>query len=461
MYFFQQGKTTVDRLISFLNQRIWKMRLTWGWLFLIIGIFALLLLFQKEIALQKGTDDMIFYERTNQISYLEWMKERYFGWSGRIMAETSLYIFLHLSIWVEKVVNAVIIMLFAYTANRLFKKNVTKSDFLFVLCLFGFIAQRILTSSTFAFHAAPNYFWPIVFGLFSFIPIADIFFGRETKRKGFEYFLYGTALIIAVFSNEQILLVLCGFFCSFLLYHRLFLKKAIPWHIYMYGVTLLVALGNMLIAPGNSMRYTSEITRWYPEFSHMEWAQKLERGLVWFYKKFFSEQRYLVLFVGTVTCVAYWRELKKRNFLLEGLVAFSVATLFMKGIKDFDGLLFDFDKSKDFLMTDIWIYLYWSVYLILLAFSLIKIDRRRFMYVLILFAGIASMFVMFVSPTIYASANRILLMNSILMILLINAIRIHFEFPIKKYLFILIIFATTHLAILFMMWEKKGFHIYY
>lgn len=453
-------KKCFERIQFFLCQRVFKTEISWGLLFLIFFFFGTLLFFQKEISLQKGTDDMIFYERTHQVPYDQWIVERYLGWSGRVVAEMSLYVFLHLPIWIEKAVNAGMIILFVYTVNRLFKRRVGGADFIFTLCLFGLIGQRVLTSSTFAFHAAPNYFWPITLGLFSYIPLADIFFKRKKEFKNGEYFLYGSALIFAVFSNEQILLVLLGFYCLFLGY--LFLKKQIiPKWVLIYGAILLFAFANMLFAPGNNVRYGAEITRWYPEFSQMTWGEKVERGGVWFYKKFFFEQKYIVLLLGAMTCIAYWKQTGRRNFLLEGLVLFPVATLYIEGIQSFKKLLFDFNDSKNFSYEDLGFYLYWTAYLGVLIFSLVRADRRNIFYGTILFAGMASMWVMIASPTIYASANRILLMNSVLCIVLINALRIHHKFPIKTYLFPLALFSLIHLALLFALWEKKGFHIYY
>lgn len=447
------------RVMLILEGRVFGGGISWQAIIFILVLFGGLFLFQKEIDLQPDSDDMIFYDRVHQVSYGEWMTDRYRGWSGRIGYETSMYIFLHLPIWVEKSVNAGMILLFAYGVNRLFVRRVKMIDFLFVLCLFGFIGQRILTGSTFALHAMPNYFWPVTLGILALVPLADRFFGRREGGVGIRI-LYGLGLVFSVFANEQMAILLLGFYGLAVLFFGI-QKKYVPIWMYVYLGIMAVAILNIFFAPGNDVRYASEIVRWYPEFSQLSVWDCLVRGGVWFFKKFFEGQQYLVLLLGAVASMAYWMRLQKRNYLLECLVAFPVATLFMKGIRDFDKLLFDFNDSKNFALGDVWMYVYWSVYLFVLLYVLFRIDAKKFLYPIIFLAGISTMLLMFASPTIYASANRVLLVNSAFLIVLINGIRIQNRIPIQKYLFIFAIFAVVHLLTLFFLWEQKGFHIYY
>lgn len=450
---FFQAKTILEK-------RVFGERISLQTIFVVLALFGALLFFQKEINLQSNSDDMIMYDRVHQISYTEWVSEMYLGTGGRVAYTSALYVFLHLPIWVEKVVNALMILLFVYGVNRLFARQVRMSDFIFVLCLFGFIGQRILTSSTFAIHAAPNYFWPITLGIWALIPLADAFFRREAQYSQGMLALFGAGLTYAVFSNEQTTVILFGFYGLFLFLSWL-QKKKIPVQFFIYFLIICASLLNTFLSPGTSTRYASEIVRWYPEYANMSWENKIERGGVWFFKKFFSEQWYLVLLLGGMTALAYWKRLQKRNFLLEFLVFFPIALFLMRGIQSFDEVLFEFNKSKDFAWGDVGMYVYWIVYLGVLLYTLFKIDEKKWLYPIILCAGIGTMLLMILSPTIYASANRILLVNSVLLIVLINGIRMQCKISVQKYLFMFALLAVVHLATLFALWERKGFHIYY
>ncbi|HBI33691.1 MAG TPA: hypothetical protein DEA43_00330 [Candidatus Moranbacteria bacterium] len=437
--------------MSKLNFGMFKKIVTVNFLVLVFLGIAIFL-FQKPIILVPNSDDTIFLEKAQSMSYTGFIIERYNTWSSRIGAESAIYFLVKMNLNIWKFLNVLMIFLLAYSINRIFKKKVGIVDFLFVLATLGLIGHRVLTSSTFAFHGAPNYLWPAATGLFALIPLADIFFRQEREKRLYMHYIYGGAVVFAVLANEQIGLILLAFSVLFIVWAKI-KKVNVPKEVYIFLSLVVALLLVVFLAPGNSIRYHAEIGRWYPDFNEISMMTRLERNVVWLFTKLFSQQWYLLALLGISTCYAYFKKFGKRNYVLELLVAFPIGLVLIKGLKNFDDLLFDFGKSKT--IDNPALYVFWSLYLIVLIYSLIKIDEKKIMNALIFSAGISTMLLMWVSPTMYASANRVLFVCSVFLVILINKIRLDSGIEIKKHLLVYSVFPIISMIILFLDWSKN------
>lgn len=417
---------------------------------LLIGVA--IFLFHNPIRLVENSDDTIFLEKAETMNYSDFISERYMTWSSRIGAETAIYFLVTMNLNVWKVINVLMIFLLAYSINRIFKEKVTLFDYVFVLATLALIGQRVLTSSSFAFHGAPNYLWPAATGIFALIPLADLFFRNVKENRPYMKILYGIAILYTVFSNEQVALILLAFTLLFIGYSK-FKKNKIPAAIFAYLAIIIASLLVVFLAPGNSIRYEAEIGRWYPDFNEISMKTRMIRNVSWLYGKLFSQQWYLFIVLGIMTAYVYFKRYGKRNYLLEVMISIPFGLVLIKGLKNFDDLLFDFGKKGT--IENIWIYLFWSLYMAVILYSLFKVDKRKIFYLLILSAGIFSMLLMWVSPTMYASANRVLLVCSIFLVILINKLRIDSGLEIKKHLLIYSVFPVINMIIIFLDWSKR------
>jgi hypothetical protein len=436
------------------------------WLF-VIGIA--LLVFEGNIRLVERSDDADFLQMAQSKSYISFITVRYLTWSSRIIAETLTYFLVKENLIIWKILNVLMIFLMAYSANRIFRKKVSIIDFVFMLFTFGLIGNRILTSSTFAFHGSFNYMWPTAAGLFALIPLADVFFRSEMPGNLGIKILHGAAIVLSVLSNEQMGLILFVFYCLYLAY-AYFKGIKTPKFLYVYLALIFCLLLIFYLAPGNSLRYHAEIVAWYPDFNQISFLTHMSRNITWFYEKYFYEQRYIVLLLGALASYLFYNKTGKRNFILECMTVLPIAMLFMRGIRDYHSLLFIFEAKaleKAFLSYSPWIlalpaimFIYWSIYLVVLAYTLVAIDREKIINLLILAAGMSSMLLMWLSPTIYGSANRVLLVCSIFLAILINKIRIDHELKVEPILLIYGVFPIVNMLIIYTLWMKK-YEIHY
>lgn len=415
----------------------------------------LLFLFQKDIVLS-GLDDNLIQRIAETIPYREWIRESYYNWSGRIGANALIYLLVVLNLNIWKALNALMICLLAYSINRIFKRQVTFIDFLFVLFTFGLISQRILTSSTFCFHGSFAYLWPFVAGIFSLIPLADIFFRSEQPKRALMP-LYLAAIVYSVLSNEQIGLVLFTLYGLYVLYAWV-TKKECSYELYGFLALIFGLLLVVLLAPGNAIRYQAEIKRWYPDFNDISFALWLKRNIEWFFEKFFIQQWRLVILLGGIASYCHYKVLKQRNYVLEILVVTAIAAALITDLKGLDDWLFAFKKDSSF--RSFFPYLFWSVYLLALSYSLVKIDDKWIFNLILLAAGISSMLLIWFSPTIYGSGNRVLLLCSIILIILINKLRLQSQIMINRFIIYYGIFSVINMLGLLRLWGY-GFEIYY
>lgn len=423
----------------------------------IILIGILLFLFQKNITLMPGSDDTFFLSKAQTVPYLTWIIDRYQTWSSRIGADTLIYFLVTTNLVIWKILNILMLFLLSFSANRIFKKTVVMIDFIFVLLTFGLIENHILSSSSFCFNGSFNYLWPSATGLFALIPLADLFFRSQTGNQIYKKIIYPVAITYTCLANEQMGLILLAFYALYVVYA--FIKKLrIPKEIYLYCTLIFCLLLVVFLAPGNSIRYTKEIARWYPDFKQISLLTHLERNIAWFFDKMFSLQKYLILVLGIISSYSYAQKFKKRNYLLELMTALVLALLLINGLTNFSTPLFIFNGGLT--MQGLSPYIFWSIYFLLLSYTLLKIDEKKVVNILIFLAGICSMLMMWISPTIYGSGNRVMLINSIFLVILINKLRIDYKLNFKSSLLIYGLFPLINMLILFYLWNQS-FQIYY
>lgn len=109
-------------------------------------------------------------------------------------------------------------------------------------------------------------------------------------------------------------------------------------------------------------------------------------------------------------------------------------------------------------MLAVFPYLFWGLYSFMLIYLLLKSTNRKIFVLFCLLAVIASLVVMFFSPTIYASRNRVLTVPAILLgIIIIGRIKEHELVSRPLYLCVFAAFPIINLAHMLYIWITKGF----
>lgn len=433
-------------------------------------------LYHQAIKIVPG-DDIFFGEVSSQYSFFEYLKFRYLNWTGRLTAESFLYYFSGDNVWLWRLVNSFFIMLLAYGISRIIVKKFSLKYFVLSLALVAYGSQSILSSGLFWITGSMVYLWPISLGLFAMIPYADISL-RKNEEISYKTILFSAiAGSLAALANEQVALCIICFSSLSVFYHFQKYKKI---HSSLTALIFLFLIETVfsIFAPGNDKRFTAEIATWFPGFADISIKDRTYLSIVWFYNKFFGEFKWLILLLSVIIISLYANNKFTKTKLTKGLFAFfsgmlgvAISTMFLgKGsyLFDFESItkhsisnnLFGGVSDLSFYVT-LFPYVFWTLYSLSLLYILILVSEKKYFTTLCILASVASMSVMFFSPTIYASGNRTLTVSAILITLvcLEHIRKIENKPQIVNVLFYSL--PITNIILLLVNWLLNGYSVLY
>ncbi|HEC64149.1 MAG TPA: hypothetical protein ENI23_02515 [bacterium] len=342
-----------------------------------------------------GGDDLYFNERASEEpSLTEFVEYRYLTWSSRLGAEyVMLYIMKSVFfIWplLSTIISISVPLLLIRLATGKHFFQIRPRYIWLALCLFGFIPIGVMKSAHFWISGSFNYLYAVPIGLIAMIPFRDLLFD-ETK-KFYPISILSSALIFIF--NEQIGVSVLAFALLVLTYKigaQILSKenfkpgKEIKKYAHHLLLTVLLLIGIIFVAkaPGNSQRLIGEINTWYPNFGELSLFSKVVRGIKW-------------IFWGLT--VNYW-------WSWSSIIAMYLATI----------------KTK--------------------------ITTEKFFYVFIVLSALASQALMFFSPTIYASGDRVYYIYFVLIGIIPIAILSQSKGAFAKRLTYLVIFTGIFLLL--------------
>ncbi|WP_251551939.1 DUF6056 family protein [Neobacillus muris] len=441
------------------------------WKYLILYFF----LYAYHFIVEKFPgDDEYFSKISNQKTIIEWLYSRYMDWSSRIFPDAMAYLLLDHKVWLWRLFNPLLLIFLAAAMARIWKRKITLLEILAVLSILGFFAQNVLSSGVFWITGSMNYLWPITLGLLVMVPFADKIFRNLSLNNNFLFTLYLLLASLASVGNEQVSLCIS---CFAILSHIVLLAKKQSLDRKLLAMTIVMILGTsiMLLAPGNEERWIQEAAYWYPGFENLTLKEHLYLGTIWAFGKIFYDMRFLVFlgsFITIITC--FQSEQLKNHFIFKiftisftGIIIINLTGLGQEwlisftNIKDFDfsaNLLSFYKMNKPFILA-LFPYIFWIIYSLMLGYLMIKSTKYKIFVSICLLAFIATLAVMFFSPTIYGSGNRVLTAGSVILGLVIagellekNWIRNPF------YLSILACFPIMNLGYMLLKWMRDGFN---
>lgn len=352
----------------------------------------------------QNNDDLQYQSATYQYSFWHFVyNHEYLTWSGRVSANGLLYLIFKINPLIYKIIAPLFILLTSYSISKVFIQKVNLKYLLLITLSFGLISHRILGESILWITGSFNYLVPVSCGLFAMIPYIDNFYRNINKIKTFLFIITAIAIIISVLGNEQIAMVMIVFT---LIFHIIQIKKRKPVNIYLYFLTTLIIVGTAinLFAPGNRVRWFQEL-HWLPGFNQLSLINHIELGISWFVKSI-STQFISIIFSLSLIPILLKRKVKpKFNFYL-----------FLTQI----GILILLKLISIFIyIPEIIINTFWILFLINLFLLIIQCSTQKFFTFLCLMTGLLSLIIMWFSPTIYASANRVMYVTSLLWIIVI------------------------------------------
>lgn len=385
-----------------------KQRTIFLWCTLIFIVF----LYQLRFNFIEGSDDGWFALIKEKYSLADYLSLRYNTWSSRIFPETMLYYIFHIPINLWRMLNTAFIFLLATSIVRIFKGEIKIYNVVVVILLFGYSSFDVINSGFFWMTGSVNYLWPLALGAYVLIPFADKFFRKKTTKFSLKQLVRVIITCIFAISNEQ--LVLCAFGIMFVYHIYLFTIKEKP-SIYLIILTLIVFAGILLMtfAPGNTVRFESEIVRWFPEFNELSFLGHMKTGIFWLFEQIITHFKLFILLISLLTINLLQSEKLKKIFYIMGTIILSLTIVKPTLLTDLNRINFvPFDSFENLLTRNFIIgvfpYIFWSIVLIYIIFCSCLVTRNPIFTFFCYLAGLLSCVLMFFSPTIYASGPRVL-----------------------------------------------------
>lgn len=365
-----------------------------------------------------GGDDELYKNIISQRNFFEWLYEVYILWSGRIVLTGALALILNLPIMVWKIMTAGIFTL----AVWLIEKITRKSEFVrwSTVALILLIPSPILNSSAFWITGSLNYLWPYVSMLFV-IWVASLILHNKMVNHIYLIISYFAGFLAA--NNEQTGIVLSVLFFLILAYrwmndHRVEIKYLALF------IFIILNFLFLMLAPGNYLRFQSELISLQPYFKMYDMFDKLAIGFNYTFEILFNQFKYLLLILSIFLV------LKSLSSKLSVKIVslYSLLLISFKILMDYVILTYPFWTFGNDLHYILFTYKYLALnfnerfslyypiligisYLVSVALVLFHGEdnnaETRIMFSLMWVGSILSSVILGFSPTIEASGNRI------------------------------------------------------
>lgn len=419
-------------------------------------LFLYLLAFHQNIY-SFDRDDSVLGGIQEKYSLSEHLIKLYYNWSGRLSVEATVYIVrsYHVRLW--RVLNSLVLTGLCFNlallllGNKFWLQDYRKTTkAIWFTCLgLGLINMNVLGSSSFWITGSLYYLWPISVGCVAVLPFYERLYNgpiKITLTNVVYYIIPPLAAIYAGMGNEQVALTLI---MLMLIANLALYKSTKTIDRYLLLITALTAISALISwsAPGNQIRYEKSIELEFPNFNELTIGQHLFLGLSWLLNKIINTNRVLLIVLFALISVSL-----KRNPATRGGRALRTAALFVAAFLVVSSLhldylhpefqawiherfytfneLTDFARAYEKLGRNYNFYLFFVPYLIwiptlvctpyLIYKSYQDYPGRGGALALLFCVGICSMALLIFSPTMYASANRVSAIFSIILLFILS-----------------------------------------
>lgn len=428
----------MSKLVEFVNRKNFVPLILMG--LLVIAFFGVFCFIHYS-----DGDDAFFAEATSTMSYFEYLGHRYLTWTGRMGGESLVYVAFGIGgIWFWRVVNALMVVALPLLMLRLStlsvglrlcdccssgvsQKHLDNWNILRLLVVLfsGYLLMDVMTfgHSAVWVNGSIFYTWSIVCGLLALIPAAKYFYGCGFKTWELAYAF--PLSIIAAMSVEQIGAVVFAFIFVALVAGKRNGKK-IHWGLVAQLLLILVSMIVLIGAPGNDIRIAAVFDGWITrDYLAMSTGQHLFITYQWLVSSFANEGRlfFLCIWVAGMMllaergqCTPKWF-VPTSFFVLVALLPFAnVHFLSNVGIDDINIVALDVLPSWSALTPMNVVALFWWTLAVAFTVPFLWKVSKSIMVLLAFAAGVASEAIMYFSPTIYASGERVYYMTSLLFV---------------------------------------------
>lgn len=235
----------------------------------LIILFMIIAAFNICINIEHA-DFLWFLEKAKNTNIFDYLSNRYFTWTSRLLIEFVLVGILKFKYTlIFKIVNTLVMFFIPVLIIKIFCKDKSiKTQFLVISLYLCYNFRLMDTAGWYATFI--NYMWPLLCLLVGLIPIKNYIDNK--KEKWYLNVIYILNIIFAC-NQEQSCAILFGVYLLFLIY-TIFKKKISKFSI----LSLVISISSLifiLTCPGNSLRSISETADHYPEYISFGFVQKI------------------------------------------------------------------------------------------------------------------------------------------------------------------------------------------
>ena len=348
-------------------------------------------------------------------NWLDFLIHRYHEWSSRSLIEGLLILLTRFPIlW--RIGDTLICIAITVLISRLFNPERSRVKYWIILvCIFLFPIAIIYEVGFIA--TSLNYSWPFAAALLALTPVIKRFWGREVKR--WEYIVAFPMMLLAGFQELICATSVLAFLAS--LVYRIINEKKLP----RYELGMLTVATVMLIytltCPGNDNRSMLETATWFPEYADFGLFEKIELGFSSMCKTLFLDFNVFVLaFSFMITLAAF---INSQKWYHRIIACVPTAFIFIFGtlgeilsphiniVESLrlsvgkEGTGFAFENPMTWIPDVIFVSI---LFLLLVSLRYAVKDTKRYWFLFTVLAlGAASRMAMGLSPTVWASGERI------------------------------------------------------
>lgn len=433
--------------------------------------FAIILLFTQRLA---HSDDYVFQTQIQPYHTLfDWLNYRYHTWSGRIFAESFVYIFSPLPLIFWKVVSFILyavfsVFIFMYYLLFTARRTTAKDYFMMALAL---VLPLLMDTHAIAdgmlwVTGAMNYFWLSAFALVAFYPYCYYAVHKHAPHWLFSFLALPSA-VIAASSQEQIgatLVIMSVLFTGYALYHSN-KTKAFPAFLSLTTLSIITSFVFAIKAPGNLVRLTQESSLRLPDFYTIPLLEHIEYAYRWFIDYVINRMGLLLALVWLLLLILFaYKKMKssrlsRMEWSIASILAVSLLLLCFKGFEMVRYWFIFFPTWKAHAPHITLIALIpWTLSLIASLIAPITLFGKRlngYVYSLLVGATLATIAIVALSPTMYASGVRVLYVPSVILVLLVyllfDKVFDHYKKPSYFILASICLFAMSQYGLLVLM----------
>ena len=387
------------------------------WLHYIPLFFFTLIICVIHFCLVQGGDDVNYFSHAlDGRTFFDFLKDRYNTWSSRLVIETVLINCYWLNFGLWRFLDVVVFVVIAESIVSICLNDKKYAAIVYAVILFLTPYFSLCTAGWGA--TTVNYLWPVAAALPAFVVEKKIF---ERKVLSKTSVIVSLLLLIFATNQEQVAVLIFGLNVSFLIFSLLKNRQFQKNNFYFIAVIFIciASLIFILSCPGNKIRFSKEITTWFPEYLTLSIFEKCQLGFITILSYYLSlkEMNFIIVPLCIVLTIAFYKK-NKVNFIMQILLNLFIVFCFALNIlkKDF---IFSNNQLAKFsthsyvaILFECLVLTVVGVCFLYQIYSVMKKKKEGLFNVFLVCAGYCSALIVAFSPTVYASGSRCYLFMS-------------------------------------------------